>query len=219
MSLRRLSIVLIMFAVSTGATSILAQSADESCSYNRQQVVGQTVVCDPVAKPDPVATWWANSALGKFYRNCCRDAKRNNCWPEPFVKADRMAVRLAFSRMVNNGLRRENTLGNHHFIGDTGKLNRSGQLMIRQILLEGLPQRRVLYVYRAERAGETAKRIDAVQQYTAMIVRDGAMPPIYATNIPAPGRSAQSVDIIDRKYTDSMPDPRLPTQQQSDEEQ
>ena len=203
-------------------------STSALCADNQ---VGQTVVCDqpscqptvvqaqPQAKTAFFATWWANSSLGHFYYSFCRDTKRNNYWPKPFVKADRLAVRQPFLTMVNNGWRRQNTLGTQHFEPETGKLNRSGQLKIRSILLQGLPQHRDLYVYRTERPGETAKRVEAVQQYAAMTVRGGNMPPIYETDLPAIATPAQRVDIIDQKYQASMPDPRLPSEQQSDDEQ
>jgi hypothetical protein len=121
--------------------------------------------------------------------------------------------------MVSNGWRRQNTLGDFFFVAETGKLNRAGELKVRYILLEGLPQHRYLYVHRAERASETAARVAAVRQYAARTVRDGTPVQVFETDIPAPGWPAQWVDLIETKAIDTMPDPRLPKAQSMDEEQ
>ncbi|HLA83787.1 MAG TPA: hypothetical protein VJL29_03255 [Thermoguttaceae bacterium] len=215
MSSRSLSVALMIFVVLAGVTALQAQTHDYSTCG--PEPACQTE-CGPQPQAAPVATWWANSSLGKFYRACARDAKRNNCWPEPFVKADRLAVRAPFVQMVSNGWERQNTLGDHHFDRETGKLNRDGQLKIRRILLEGLPQHRALYVYRAERQAETLARVDSAQQYAAQTVRDGVLPPIYETDIPAVGWPAQLVDRVDGQWVKTMPDPRLPAKQQSEED-
>jgi hypothetical protein len=217
MSLRSLTIVLIALAFSSVA--VASMPAGSSCGSScNQRVTGEAVVCDGGVQPAPAATWWANSAIGNFCRSVVRDTKRNNCWPEPFPKADREAVRMPFALMVANGVRRENTLGDHHFDPETGKLNRAGELKIRSILLEGLPQNRLLSVYRAERASETAARVEVVQQYAAQTVRDGVMPQIIETDIPAPGWPAQFVERVDGKFEASMPDPRLPKLQTADQQ-
>jgi hypothetical protein len=217
MSLRSPLLILTTLAVASTAAPLWGapSSASPSCD---QQVTGETVVVpQQCAQPAPVATWWANSAVGKFCSSVARDTKRNNCWPEPFPRADREAVRAPFVIMVANGWRRQNTLGDHHFTPETGELNSAGQLRVRAILLEGLPQHRFLSVYRTDRPNETAARVASVQRYAAQTVRDGVMPQIMETDLPAPGWSARWVEQVDRKYEASIPDPRLPKQQ--DEEQ
>ncbi|MBN1588986.1 MAG: hypothetical protein JW888_05690 [Pirellulales bacterium] len=213
MSLRSLSIVMIPFVLSANAAMLQAEAT--TCS---QRVVGETVVCDESAQSAPMATWWANSCIGNFCRSVALDARRNNCWPDPFVKADRLAVRTPFVQMVTNGWQRENTLDNHHFVAETGKLNQAGQLKIRRILLEGLPQHRFLYVRRAGQSAETAARVDAVEQYAAQTVRGGALPPVFETDIPAAGWPSQWVDVINSKEIASTPDPRLPKAQDDEVE-
>ncbi len=218
MFLRSLPIVFVVFTLSasTDAPGAESMAGPRSCS---RQVVGETVVCAPSARPAPMATFWANSYLGRFCYAIARDTKRNNCWPESFLKADRLAVRAPFVQMVANGWRRQNTLGDFHFVAETGKLNRAGQLKIRKILLEGLPQHRYLYVHRAERANETAARVASIRQYAAQTVRDGSVVQVFETDIPAPGWPAQWVDLIETKTIATMPDPRLPKAQAMDEEQ
>jgi len=191
----------------------LASPVDPSASCG-QQAAGETVVvCGGCAPPAPMQTPPPDGPIARFCRSVVRDTLRLNCWPEPFPAADREAVRRPFVQMVANGWMRENTLGTHHFEPETGMLNRAGQLKIRAILLEGLPQHRFLCVYRAERATETAARVDAVQQYAAQVVRDGVLPQVIETDIPAPGWPAQWVDRLETKFGSSMPDPRLPKAQ------
>ena len=72
----------------------------------------------------------------KFCHSVARDTKRRNCWPEPFTRPDRYAVRAPFALMVSNGWRRQNLLGEHHFVDQGGKLTEAGRLKIRWILTE-----------------------------------------------------------------------------------
>lgn len=216
MSLRYVSIAFIALAWIAADAALADQStatSDSGCQ-SRQVVSRTVVVTDQEAKPAPMATWWNNSAVGKFCRSVVRDSKRLNCWPEPFPRADREAVRMPFVRMVANGWELQNTLGDHNFDPQTGKLNRSGQLKIRYILLEGLPEHRFVFIHRAEQGAATAARVESVQQYVAQTVRDGPMPPIFETDIPSPGMPAQRVDAVDRKFGESMPSPRLPASTQ-----
>ena len=69
--------------------------------------------------------------LEYMWYSVCRDFKRNNCWPEAFTPADRLATRAPFVLMVNNGWRRQNMLAEHHFEEGTATLNESGELKIR----------------------------------------------------------------------------------------
>jgi hypothetical protein len=216
MAFRQLSIVLVvLMVVLLSVGSLMAQTPTtypSTCA--RQEVVGQTVVCDPaVEQPNCLATWWANSALGNFCRNVARDTKRNNCWPQPFIKADREAVRMPFVLMVANGWKRQNTLGDQHFEAETGKLTSDGKLKIRRILLQGLPQHRALWVYRSARLTETAARVNAVNAFARQTVRDGSTPRIYETDIPPAGWPAQRIYTIGEKWYASMPDPILPKEQ------
>ncbi|MBN2022903.1 MAG: hypothetical protein JW809_08910 [Pirellulales bacterium] len=152
----------------------------------------------------------AGDPVTNLVRMICRDFKRNNCWPDPFVCPDRQAVREPFVRMVAKGWVRQNTLGEHHFEPENGKLTYAGVLKVRKILLEGLPEHRTIYVYRALKPGETAARVDAVQQLAAETLRTGELPAVLETDLPAPGWPADQVDGVSRRYQATMPDPRLP---------
>ncbi len=157
---------------------------------------------------------WVSSAdaqiLEKFVHNMARDAKRNNCWPQPFVCPDRQRVRAAFVQMVANGWERQNLLSTHHFKSTDGQLNESGRLRIHWILTEAPPQHRTIFVQRGPSAEETAARVDRVQQVAMQLSPDGELPRVVQTSVSPLGWPAERVDVIGRKFHASMPDPRLP---------
>jgi hypothetical protein len=161
----------------------------------------------------PARAGWISSIVEgtrEFGRSVARDTKRRNCWPEPFLRPDRYAVRAPLAIMVSNGWRRQNLLGEHHFVDQGGKLTEAGRIKIRWILTEAPLQHRTIYVHRASTPEVRAARIDNVQQLAAELVPDGALPLVLETNIPVGGWSAASADMIGRKFDASTPDPRLP---------
>jgi hypothetical protein len=143
-----------------------------------------------------------------IFNGMAKDTKRRNCWPEPFVNADRAAARAPFAIMVANGWRRQNMLGEAHFDQSTGQLTEAGRLKVRWILTVGPQQHRIIYVHSANTEEETAARLAAVQQVAGQIA-PANMPPVLATNIADDGWPANEADIINRKYIESMPNPRL----------
>ena len=149
------------------------------------------------------------SAWQRFWSKFCLESRRNNAWPYPFLYADRVAVRAPFVVMVNNGWRRQNTLGAHHFREDSSDLTEAGEIKVRWILLEGPVHHQTIYVHAARTAEETAKRVDAVQQLAIKLVPTGALPAVLQTNIPPAGWPAGHIDDINRKFQSSMPEPRL----------
>jgi hypothetical protein len=171
----------------------------------------ETVVVEPC--DEPVSNVLTDNFVTRFFHGVCRDAKRNNCWPEPFIYADREAVRMPFNRMVEKGWERQNTLGDQDFVPETGQLTLAGQSRVRNILLLGMPQHRTIYVHRSLLPNETAARVDAVQQLAARTVRHGELPEIRETDLPSPGWSAQQIDDVERKYRSTMPTPRLPEEE------
>jgi hypothetical protein len=144
-----------------------------------------------------------------FFSGIAKDVKRRQCWPAPFNASDRVAARLPFALMVNNGWRRQNMLGEFHFEPGTGQLTEAGRLKVRWILTTGPEQHRLLYVHTADTDRETAARMTAVQQLASQISPMN-LPPITATSISDEGWSANQVDGISRKYLSSQPNPRLP---------
>lgn len=148
--------------------------------------------------------------LGEFMHSVARDTKRRNCWPKPFVAADRQAVRSPFATMVSNGWRSQNMVGDHHFIENTGRLTNAGKLKIEWILTEAPDQHRTIYVFQGRTPEETASRVESVQQFAIARVPDGDLPPVITSNVPALGWPASNLDAVGRAFRASTPDPRMP---------
>jgi hypothetical protein len=150
-------------------------------------------------------SWWH-----AFWQSVARDWRRNNCWPDAFVGADRLAVRAPFVLMVKNGWRRQNLIADHHFEEGTAKLNNAGELRVRWIMTGAPPQHRTIYVRRADTPEDTAARVAAVEEYAGKFAEDGQSPTVLETNVSMSGWPAARVDMIDRRSLESAPDPRLP---------
>jgi hypothetical protein len=143
-----------------------------------------------------------------IFNGLAKDVKRRNCWPEPFVSADRAAARAPFATMVSNGWRRQNMLGEAHFDPSTSQLTEAGRLKVRWILTTGPQQHRILYVHAANNEEETSVRLAAVKQFASQLTPNN-LPPVFATTIADEGWPAAEVDGINRKYLGSQPTPRL----------
>jgi hypothetical protein len=154
---------------------------------------------------------FAVPARGDFLGSIPRDIKRRQCWPKPFVCADRQTVGAPFAVMITNGWQRQNTLGDSYFEEATGQLTEAGQLKVRWIVTEAPAQHRAIYVHRTMTAQETAARVSAVQQFAAGVLRQGEAVPILETDIDPQGWPADQVDAIGRKFQSTTPAPRLPS--------
>jgi hypothetical protein len=135
-----------------------------------------------------------------FCRSVKRDFKRNNCWPEPFLAADRVAVRAPFNIMVHNGWQRQNMIGDYHFDESGQQLNTAGELKINWILTETPRHHRTIYVHRAKSKEETDIRITTVRVYATSILPKGKLLAIEETNIGMSGWSAERVSAIIRQF-------------------
>jgi len=167
-----------------------------------------TLVCFAFVVPAK-ANW-----IGDVWHSIVRDTKRRHCWPEPFVCPDRNDVRAPFALMVNNGWRVQNMLADHHFVVGTGELTEAGRRKVRWVLTEVPADRRIIYVHRAEEAELTAERVDSAKKLAAKLIQGGGQPPmVLETGIPVRGWPAAEVDLINRKFEATTPDPRLPAPQ------
>jgi hypothetical protein len=152
---------------------------------------------------------------------CCDDTamyvkqgyRANQMWPWPYVCPDRVAVREPFCLMVNNGWRRENLLGSHHFIPETNQLNAAGQLRVQWIMTQAPPDRRNIFVERSLDQSITNQRIAAAQEYAAQVALDGRPAQVSQTHLVSEGRPATLVDFTNTKFQQSMPVPVLPAAQ------
>jgi hypothetical protein len=152
----------------------------------------------------------ATARCGEFLEGFCTDTLRNNVWPKPFVCPDRHAVRLPFHLMVQNGWRRENLLGEHHFRPGTPELTEAARLKVKWILREAPRHHRTIYVHTGESLAETAARIHAVQDLVVKLVPEGNLPPVLETSVNPPGWPASQVSAMGRKFQGAIPDPVLP---------
>lgn len=149
---------------------------------------------------------------------CCDDAAAyvkqgyyaNAAWPWPYVCPDRIAVREPFCIMVNNGWRRQNLIGSHHFVPETNQLNAAGQLRIQWIMTQAPPDRRNIFVERSLDPNVSNQRIAAVQEYSTAVALDGRAAPVAQTHLVSEGRPASVVDFTNTKFQQSMPLPVLP---------
>jgi hypothetical protein len=163
----------------------------------------------------PVQAQGLRARCQAFVDSVVRDFQRNNCWPEPFVRPDRQAVRIPFALMVQSGWRLQNMLTEHHFEEGATALNEAGRLKVRWIMTTAPEHHRTIAVHDADTPGGTAARVEAVEEYAAQFAADGQPVAVMETSVDAPGWPASRVDEIDRRWADTAPDPRLPAQQAS----
>jgi hypothetical protein len=139
-----------------------------------------------------------------------RDFQRVNCWPEPFVRADRVATRVPFAMMVACGWQQQNLLSSFHFEENGIDLNEAGQLKVRSILAETPPHHRTIYVERADTEARTAARLVSVGELAGRFAVNDEVPNVVVSNGTHAGWPAEQVDAIGRKFQASTPEPRLP---------
>ncbi len=158
--------------------------------------------CQPAPKPP--------NMLKRAWISVCRDFKRSNAWPDPFVTADRVAVRAPFDTMVVNGWRLQNTLSDHHFEDDSDRLTEAGRLKVAAIINHTPISYRAVFILRTQDPALTADRVASVQQETARILGDRPPVPIFETYEKPPTAAANYIDAVNQKYQSSIPDPRIP---------
>jgi hypothetical protein len=81
---------------------------------------------------------------------------------------------------------------------------------VRYILTQQLPERRTIFVERADSPILTAQRMDAVQQAAARILPVGELPMVAESNMIMEGWPADDVDATLQNFAKSRPMPRLP---------
>ena len=145
-----------------------------------------------------------------FYRSVVRDFKRNNCWPEPFMATDRVAVRAPFNVAVRNGWQRQNMISDFHFDKTGQKLNSAGELRIRGILTQASLHHRTIYVHNAESEQATDVRMAVVQEFAQSILPKGGTTIVQRTNIGMDGWPAERVSTIIRMFDATTPSPMMP---------
>lgn len=151
------------------------------------------------------AVWFDEGAhyVKKGYR-------ANEVWPWPYICADRIAVREPFCVMVNNGWRRQNLLGAHHFTEKGDKLTTAGELRVRWIMTQAPGERRTIFIERDINPAVTADRLATARSYATYVVPDGQLAQVVETHLISEGRPASVVDATNSRFQESMPPPMLP---------
>jgi hypothetical protein len=157
----------------------------------------------PPAAPTPqTENWW---------QRWKRDYHRNQCWPEPFVAADRQAEIVPFQIMADNAWQRQLLLSSYHFVEGTTELNEAGKHKLIWILTRAPAQRRAVYVERLLSDKTTAERVLAVRKALVTLAPDYARLPVYQSSL-GPGEwSGEQAVATQTAKEKTTPDPRLPT--------
>lgn len=151
----------------------------------------------------------ATAGWPEFKRECHTDKLRNNAWPQPFRAIDAQSVVAPFEVMKANGWREFNTLSSGFFDG-SNQLTDSGQLKLKQVIVQSPPNRRAIYVLKGSTPEQTAVRVEAVEVAVSSIVPVGELPPIFVTDIEPATSSGAYQTMVNRALIRTTPTPRLP---------
>ncbi len=136
--------------------------------------------------------------------------RANVDWPKHYIPAARQPLCHTFAVMIDNGWRRQNLLGDHHFKSDSSELTEAGKLKVRWILSQAPRSRRGIYVQRGVDVAQTSARIAAVQANAASL--SPAVKPAFVsdTHIVPEGHPAGVVDNVFVGFQNNRPAPVLP---------
>jgi hypothetical protein len=163
----------------------------------------------------PAQAQWMGKSTSKsscpsWWERTCATWRLNRSWPAPFIAADREAVNAPLVAQAQKGWQRQNLLGAFHFDPQTNQLTRAGELKVREILTQSLPDRRTIFVERALSNQLTAARVDAVQQTAVRMLPAGELPEVAESNLVLDGWPAADVDATMNAFEKTRPDPRIP---------
>jgi hypothetical protein len=170
----------------------------------RRSIIRLSVIIFAIGSTLPLSA----GEIGEFLSSVARDAKRRNCWPEPFVYADRETYRQTMAIQNSAGWERQNLLSEFHFLPGGGELNEAGRMRVQWILSESPETRRQIYVHRANSPQETSARMQSVQRLVDQSAYVNNVPIIESTRTDE-GWPADRVDLVSRKSATSALDPKL----------
>jgi hypothetical protein len=144
---------------------------------------------------------WLNTCDAVYHENCM--------WPNQYIPTARCAVNNAYVSMINNGWRRQNLLGQHHFEEGSNQLTSAGKLKTKWILTQAPQDRRMVFIERGVDQSETASRIAAVHSWASN--QSPVLDPVQVndTHIVSEGHTAGSVDHIFVGFQTNQPAPVL----------
>ncbi len=153
----------------------------------------------------------ARGGFNEFWHRCGVDWHRNNSWPEPFVTADKLAVRTPYCIQTDNGWKMQNTIGTFLFESESQRVNQAGDLLVKWIVTQAPHHRRAVFVLRGDTAEATNARVQSVQVAVNKYSGGCAIPVLLTDTEPA-GWSAAYIDTITQQFNATIPAPRLPQQ-------
>ena len=130
-------------------------------------------------------------------------------WPYPLNCQDRAAVHDTVDLQVANGWVTETTLHDYHFDPETNVLNESGMRHLRWIMMSAPDKHRTAFVATTGSFPTNQARLLSVQAAATELGGGEAVPPILLRNAVPYGTSAQQVDLIQRQWMSSTPQPRI----------
>jgi hypothetical protein len=150
--------------------------------------------------------------FNQFWHSIGVDFHRNNSWPEPFLTADKMAVRTPYCIQTDNGWKMQNTIGTFLYDSETQQVNQAGELLVKWIVTQAPAHRRAVFVLKADNAQATNARVQSVQAAVAKY-SGGCTYPVLLTDTEPAGWSASYSDTITQQFNATIPAPRLPARQ------
>ena len=120
-------------------------------------------------------------------------------------------MRAPFALIVASGWERQNLLIDQYFEENGTRLTEAGKVRIRWILFEAPVEHRIIYVHRSIEPEETASRVLIAQPTASQVLHGQPLPPIIESNASMEGWPAERVDIINKKFLQSIPAPVLPS--------
>lgn len=179
-----------------------------------RRLLSAVLLYGTLAAAVPAQAQWlgktSSSSCPSWWDKMCSTWKLNHDWPAPFIAADREAVNAPLVAQGQKGWQRQNLLGAHYFDPTTNQLTRAGELKVRQVLTQNLPERRTIFVEKALSGQLTAARVDAVQQAAVRMLPAGDLPEVAESNMIFEGYPAADVDATMNAFEKTRPDPRIP---------
>ncbi len=170
-----------------------------------QRIILALAVAASLAATNP-----AHAEGDGFWDRFHLDFHRMNCWPEPFLHADRVATQTPLIAMTDAGWQLQNTLGDHFFDPQTQLLTQAGQLKLRWIATQTPLHRRTVLVLRSTDSAATVSRVQSVEEHLARLIPDAPRPDVRLTDKAPTGGSGEYFDEVDRQLKTTIPPPRLP---------
>ncbi len=188
-------------------------------SYSNLEVHGQSQQCNLPNTMDQSCVSQNDEpsfckSLALWYRSVY---DMNSMWPRPYVIPAQNTVDVMYEAMINNGWRRQNLLGKHHFDTDTQQLTQAGKLKVEWILTQVPPQRRNIFIERGTNESQTSIRIESIHQHTASMSPAQGPVSVTDTHLVSEGHPAAAVDAMFTGYQSNKLPPVLPASTGSEE--